>query len=62
MKTKLIRIDLSQYDLSKIQPQDPSPIEQQVDNLCVVQNQGGFKLVSTFVFGTDLMLVFQKQS
>ncbi len=50
MKTKLIRIDLSQYDLSSIDPLNPSPVEKHVDDLCVVQNQGGFKLISTFVY------------
>ena len=55
MTTKLIRIDLSQLD-----PQNPSSVEQQVNNHCALQNAGGFKLISSFVFGTNLMLVFQK--
>jgi hypothetical protein len=60
MTTKLIRIDLSQYDLTKIDLQKPSPVEKHVDNLCSNQDLAGFHLVSTFVFQTNLVLIFQK--
>lgn len=55
MTTKLIGIDLSIFD-----PQNLNSVEIQVNNHCTLQNAGGFKLISTFVFGTSLILVFQK--
>ena len=57
MQAKLARIDLTNIPAPTVT--DPVPLETLINKACQ-QQAAGFNLVSTFVFGTDLMLVFQK--
>lgn len=50
MNTRVFRIDLSAEQ----------SIDQAIVAACDKQLQDGFKLASTFVWGTDLILTFQK--
>lgn len=60
MQTKLVRIDLT--NIPTPTTANPSPLEKMINDASTTQSAAGFKLISTFVFGTDLLLVFQKQS
>jgi hypothetical protein len=60
MQTKLVRIDLT--NIPAPTADNPNPLEALIDSASTAQNTAGLKLVSTFVVGTDLMLIFQKQS
>jgi hypothetical protein len=69
MQTKLIRVDLANNDLATVVRSDPqngipgganaSPLETHVNDICQTQSATNFKLISTFVFGTNLVLIFQ---
>lgn len=48
MKTRVFRIELNQSDLHNV-----------IAQKCDTQLLEGFKLVSTFVYGEDLVLIFQ---
>ncbi len=50
MKTRVFRIDLSAE----------TAIDEAIINACERQLQDGFTLASSFVWGTDLILIFQK--
>jgi hypothetical protein len=58
MQTKLIRIDLT--NIPGPTGANPNPLESLINNASTIQSAAGLKLISTFIFGTDLMLVFQK--
>jgi hypothetical protein len=44
-----------------IDPQWP-PLDKQIENECNVRLAAGYSLASSFIVGTDLILIFQKQS
>ena len=52
MKKKAIvnRIDLTNVTV---------PLEDQINNLCEVNYAAGYELASTFVFGSNLVLIFR---
>jgi hypothetical protein len=50
MNTKVVRIDLTKAD---------KDLEKKLETLCDNQAFGGFRLAASFVFGTDLLLIFQ---
>lgn len=50
--TKVVRIDLSTV----------AQLEQAIEDACGNQDFAGFKLVTTFVYQTDLVLIFQKKA
>ena len=50
MNTRVFRIDLI----------TETAIDQAIVNACERQIQDNFKLASTFIWGTDLILIFQK--
>ena len=52
MYTKVTRIDLA-----SIQNQT---LDTAITNICDVQKGAGFNLAATFVYGTQLVLIFQK--
>ncbi len=60
MQTKLVRINLVVASAQPAAPDGRTALEAQIDNLCVAQSVGEFRLVSTFVHQQDLILVFQK--
>lgn len=60
MQTKLIRIELDTVPAPT--NDNPAPLEKMINDDSIAQKGAGLLLVSTFVFGTDLVLVFQKQS
>lgn len=51
MDHKVRRIDLAAT----------ADLEAEITSLCDVQHGAGFVLASTFVFGTQLVLIFRKQ-
>jgi hypothetical protein len=55
MQTKLVRIDLT--NIPAPTTANPNPLEALINSASV---NAGLPLVSTFVYGTDLVLVFQK--
>jgi hypothetical protein len=55
MQTKVSRIDLT--NIPAPTAEDPSPLATLINNATV---KAGLPLVSTFVYQTDLLLVFQK--
>jgi hypothetical protein len=57
MKTKLVRIDLT--NLPQPTAGNPVPLESLIHSQSLQQQQAGLSLKSTFVFGTDLILVLQ---
>jgi hypothetical protein len=59
MQTKLVRIDLT--DIPEPTTTNPAPLEALINSAATTQSVAGLKLISTFVFGTDLLLVFQSQ-
>ncbi len=61
MQTKLARIDLS--NITKPTIDNPAPLEKMINDASTdKKKEGELLLVSTFVYNTDLVLVFQKQS
>jgi hypothetical protein len=50
METKVRRIDLSTV----------GDIETALQNLCANMGTGGYRLVTTFVYNVELVLIFQK--
>lgn len=50
MNTRTFRIDLTTIN----------DIAQEINTVCDKQLTEGFKLASTFVWGTDLVLIYQK--
>jgi hypothetical protein len=58
MQTKLIRIDMS--TLPAPTATTPNPLENLINNASTDQNNAGFKLITSFVVGANLMLIFQK--
>jgi hypothetical protein len=58
MQTTLVRIDLT--NIPAPTTANPAPLESLINSASTTQSAAGLKLVSTFVFGTDLLLVFQK--
>lgn len=58
MQTKLVRIDMT--NIPAPTSTNPVPLEKMINDASTTQNQAGLKLVSSFVFGTDLILIFQK--
>ena len=58
MQTKLVRVDLTNIPTPTITV--PAPLEALVDSASTTQGVAGLRLVSTFVFETDLVLIFQK--
>lgn len=50
--TKVVRIDLSTV----------AQLEQAIEDVCAGQDFAGCKLVTTFVYHTDLVLIFQKKT
>ena len=39
---------------------DVQNLEQEIDNLCALVGVGGHKLVTSFVYDTQLVLIFRK--
>lgn len=60
MQTKLVRINLVVAAGLTAAPDGRTGLEKQMDDECLAQSAGGFRLVSTFVHQQDLILVFQK--
>jgi hypothetical protein len=60
MQTKLVRIDLTTIPAPTAG--NPVPLEAMINSASANQSASGLKLVSSFVFGNDLLLIFQKQS
>jgi hypothetical protein len=58
MQTKLVRIDLA--NIPDPTSTNPAPLEKMINDASTAQKAAGFNLVSTFVFNTSLVLVFQK--
>ena len=60
METKLVRIDLTQCSTGAVNTgAAASALELEVSNICKAQTAAGFHLIASFVFGTDLILIFQ---
>jgi len=59
MQTKLVRIDLT--NIPAPSPANPVPLENLINNASTTEIGNGLELISTFVYGTNLMLVFQNQ-
>ena len=49
MQTEIRRIDLGSTD----------DLNQEIKNLCLGMGAGGYKLISTFIYQTHLVLIFQ---
>jgi len=60
MQTKLVRIELPKVPAPT--STNPTPLETIINGASISQKANGFMLKSTFVFGTDLVLVFQKDN